>query len=114
MSNPPLAQADLQNTRYKGKRKTKDQLLVECINKPSMKAQPAALPRHMTPDKMIRIVSTEIRKTPELANCDMQSFIGACCAVFTLGLEPGNALGHAHTCSRLEMENPSQDNQMCS
>ena len=98
MSNPPLAQADLQKTQgTKVKEKTKDQLLVECINKPSMKAQlAAALPRHMTPDRMIRIVSTEIRKTPELANCDMQSFIGAVVQCSQLGLEPGNALGHAY------------------
>lgn len=98
MSNPPLAQADLQKTQStKVKEKTKDQLLVECINKPSMKAQlAAALPRHMTPDRMIRIVSTEIRKTPELANCDMQSFIGAVVQCSQLGLEPGNALGHAY------------------
>ncbi|HEK1799896.1 TPA: recombination protein RecT, partial [Proteus mirabilis] len=96
--NPPLAQADLQKTQgTKVKEKTKDQLLVECINKPSMKAQlAAALPRHMTPDRMIRIVSTEIRKTPELANCDMQSFIGAVVQCSQLGLEPGNALGHAY------------------
>ncbi|MBD3031512.1 recombination protein RecT [Proteus mirabilis] len=98
MSNPPLAQADLQKTQgTKVKEKTKDQLLVECINKPSMKAQlAAALPRHMTPDRMIRIVSTEIRKTPELANCDMQSFIGAVVQCSQLELEPGNALGHAY------------------
>ncbi|HEK0386156.1 TPA: recombination protein RecT [Proteus mirabilis] len=98
MSNPPLAQADLQKTQgTEVKEKTKDQMLVEFINKPSMKAQlAAALPRHMTPDRMIRIVTTEIRKTPALANCDMQSFIGAVVQCSQLGLEPGNALGHAY------------------
>lgn len=98
MSNPPLAQADLQKTQgTEVKEKTKDQMLVEFINKPSMKAQlAAALPRHMTPDRMIRIVSTEIRKTPELANCDIQSFVGAVVQCSQLGLEPGNALGHAY------------------
>ncbi|HAU5557858.1 TPA: recombinase RecT, partial [Proteus mirabilis] len=98
MSNPPLAQADLQKTQgTEVKTKTKDQQLIHFINQPSMKAQlAAALPRHMTPDRMIRIVTTEIRKTPALANCDMQSFIGAVVQCSQLGLEPGNALGHAY------------------
>ncbi|MBI6340444.1 recombination protein RecT [Proteus sp. PR00224] len=98
MSNPPLAQADLQKTQgTEVKTKTKDQQLIHFINQPSMKTQlAAALPRHMTPDRMIRIVTTEIRKTPALANCDMQSFIGAVVQCSQLGLEPGNALGHAY------------------
>ncbi|WP_336193369.1 recombination protein RecT [Providencia stuartii] len=98
MSNPPLAQSDLQKTQgTEVKVKTKDQQLIQFINQPSMKAQlAAALPRHMTPDRMIRIVTTEIRKTPALATCDMQSFVGAVVQCSQLGLEPGNALGHAY------------------
>ncbi|WP_340619296.1 recombination protein RecT [Xenorhabdus siamensis] len=99
MSNtPPLAQADLQKAQSQTKvATTKDQELIQFINKPSMKAQlAAALPRHIAPDRMIRIVTTEIRKTPALANCDMQSFIGAVVQCSQLGLEPGNALGHAY------------------
>ncbi|AOM39637.1 recombination protein RecT [Xenorhabdus hominickii] len=98
MNNPPLAQADLQKAQPQTKvATTKDQALIQFINKPSMKAQlAAALPNHMTPDRMIRIVTTEIRKTPALANCDMQSFVGAVVQCSQLGLEPGNALGHAY------------------
>ncbi|CDG95446.1 recombination and repair protein; Rac prophage [Xenorhabdus bovienii str. puntauvense] len=98
MNNPPLAQADLQKAQAQTKVvTTKDQALIQFINKPSMKAQlAAALPRHMTPDRMIRIVTTEIRKTPALASCDMQSFVGAVVQCSQLGLEPGNALGHAY------------------
>ncbi|WP_416778284.1 recombination protein RecT [Xenorhabdus budapestensis] len=99
MSNtPPLAQADLQKAQLQTKgTTTKDQALIQFINKPSMKAQlAAALPNHMTPDRMIRIVTTEIRKTPALANCDMQSFVGTVVQCSQLGLEPGNALGHAY------------------
>ncbi|MDE9545399.1 recombination protein RecT [Xenorhabdus bovienii] len=96
MNNPPLAQADLQKAQTKVVT-TKDQALIQFINKPSMKAQlAAALPRHMAPDRMIRIVTTEIRKTPALANCDMQSFVGAVVQCSQLGLEPGSALGHAY------------------
>ncbi|PHM22370.1 recombination protein RecT [Xenorhabdus ehlersii] len=98
MNNPPLAQADLQKAQPQTKvALTKEQTLIQFINKPKMKAQlAAALPNHMTPDRMIRIVTTEIRKTPSLANCDMQSFVGAVVQCSQLGLEPGNALGHAY------------------
>jgi recombination protein RecT len=97
-NSPPLAQADLQKAQTQTKvTVTKDQALIQFINKPSMKAQlAAALPNHMTPDRMIRIVTTEIRKTPALANCDMQSFVGAVVQCSQLGLEPGNSLGHAY------------------
>ncbi|MDC9598948.1 recombination protein RecT [Xenorhabdus anantnagensis] len=97
-NTPPLAQADLQKTQSQTKvAATKDQALIQFINKPSMKAQlAAALPRHMAPDRMIRIVTTEIRKTPALANCDMQSFVGAVVQCSQLGLEPGSALGHSY------------------
>lgn len=97
-NTPPLAQADLQKAQQQTKvATTKDQALIQFINKPSMKAQlAAALPKHIAPDRMIRIVTTEIRKTPALANCDMQSFIGAVVQCSQLGLEPGSALGHAY------------------
>lgn len=55
-----------------------------------------ALPRHLNADRMIRIAMTELRKTPKLAECDRASFIGAIIQASQLGLEPGNALGHAY------------------
>lgn len=64
---------------------------------PSMQAQiKAALPRHMTPERLARIVTTEIRKVPKLAECTPVSFFGAVIQCAQLGLEPGNALGHAY------------------
>jgi len=63
----------------------------------SMQAQiKAALPRHMTPERLARIVTTEIRKVPKLAECTPVSFFGAVIQCAQLGLEPGNALGHAY------------------
>lgn len=56
----------------------------------------AALPRHMTPDRMARIATTEMRKVPKLQQCDPMSFLGAVIQCSQLGLEPGNALGHAY------------------
>lgn len=55
----------------------------------------AALPTHMSAERMVRIVFTEIRKNPELASCDQMSFIGAVIQCAQLGLEPGSGLGHA-------------------
>lgn len=64
---------------------------------PSMQSQiKAALPRHMTPERLARIVTTEIRKVPKLAECTPVSFFGAVIQCAQLGLEPGNALGHAY------------------
>jgi len=56
----------------------------------------AALPRHMTPDRMARIVTTEVRKVPKLLTCNPKSLFGAVIQASQLGLEPGNALGHAY------------------
>lgn len=55
-----------------------------------------ALPRHMSPDRMLRIALTEIRKNPDLGACDPYSFLGAIIQCAQLGLEPGSGLGHAY------------------
>ncbi len=63
----------------------------------SVKQQIAlALPRHMTADRLARIALTEIRKVPKLAQADPVSLLGAVIQCAQLGLEPGNALGHAY------------------
>ncbi|SUB64025.1 P33 [Plesiomonas shigelloides] len=99
MSNqrPPIATADLQKAQSQPPAAKPEQNLINFINQPSMKSQiAAALPRHMAPERMIRIITTEIRKTPKLATCDVQSFIGAVVQCSQLGLEPGGGLGHAY------------------
>lgn len=55
-----------------------------------------ALPRHLTADRMTRIVMTELRKNKELARCSQESFFGAVLQAGQLGLEPGSALGHCY------------------
>ncbi|EBX3585175.1 recombination protein RecT, partial [Salmonella enterica subsp. enterica serovar Typhimurium] len=71
--------------------------VISFINQPSMKEQlAAALPRHMTAERMIRIATTEIRKVPALGDCDTMSFVSAIVQCSQLGLEPGGALGHAY------------------
>lgn len=56
----------------------------------------AALPRHLSADRMLRIALTEIRKNPDLASCEPMSFLGSVVQAAQLGLEPGSALGHAY------------------
>ena len=48
-----------------------------------------ALPRHITADRIARLVMTEIRKTPRLLDCTRESFFGALMTASALGLEPG-------------------------
>jgi recombination protein RecT len=56
----------------------------------------AALPQHMTSDRMARICTTEFRKTPALLKCNPKSLFGAVIQAAQLGLEPGSALGHCY------------------
>jgi recombination protein RecT len=48
-----------------------------------------ALPRHVTPERLARIVLTEIRRTPQLLECSRESLLGAILQSAQLGLEPG-------------------------
>lgn len=71
--------------------------LAHLMASPQVQAQlKAALPRHLTAERMARIATTEMRKVPKLAQCDPMSFLGAVIQCAQLGLEPGNALGHAY------------------
>ncbi len=56
----------------------------------------AALPKHLTADRLMRITITELRKNPKLQECDPVSLIGSLMLCGQLGLEPGGALGHAY------------------
>ena len=47
------------------------------------------LPAHLSGDRLARVVLTEVRKTPKLAQTDPNSFFGALLTVAALGLEPG-------------------------
>lgn len=55
----------------------------------------AALPSHMTPERMTRVALTCIRQNKALQKADPVSLIGAIVVAAQLGLEPGIA-GHAY------------------
>lgn len=54
-----------------------------------------ALPKHVTPDRMLRVLLTALSSTPKLAECTRESFLGAILQASQLGLEPNTPLGHA-------------------
>jgi recombination protein RecT len=56
----------------------------------------AALPKAITPERMMRIVLTAIRKQPELALCPPESFFGAVLTALQLGLEINTPQGQCY------------------
>lgn len=54
------------------------------------------VPRHLNPERMLRVMAQAVYKTPKLAECDPISLLGAMQACASLGLEPNTPLGHAY------------------
>jgi recombination protein RecT len=59
-----------------------------------------ALPKHMTPERMLRIVMTSIQKTPKLLECTRESLLASIMQAAQLGLEPDGVLGRAYLIPR--------------
>jgi recombination protein RecT len=56
----------------------KPRTVLDKIGGPNFMAQlSVALPKAMTPERLVRVVTTECRKTPALLNCNPESFLGA-------------------------------------
>lgn len=56
----------------------------------------AVLPKHMTPDRLMKTALGAIRNTPILQECTVTSLFGALVQSAALGLEPNTVLGHAY------------------
>ena len=56
----------------------------------------AALPKHMTPERLIRVVLTTISQTPMLQKCDVNTICGAVIQSSIMGLEPNSILAEAY------------------
>jgi recombination protein RecT len=56
----------------------------------------AVATKHLSPERMMRIVANAIRTTPKLQKCEPMSFLGALMQCAHLGLEPNTVLGHAY------------------
>ena len=72
---PPIAKAYLQKTQgNRAPAAVKNSDVISFINQPSMKEQlAAALPRHMTAERMIRIATFTLRAYRSRRNCCSQS-----------------------------------------
>jgi len=55
-----------------------------------------ALPKHLTPERIIQQAVTMVSRIPELRECTPQSFIGAIMQASILGFQPVNALGQCY------------------
>lgn len=60
------------------------------------KAVVDAMPRHLSPDRLLRVFAQAFRKTPKLAQCDPLSLLGAMISCASLGLEPNTPLGQCY------------------
>jgi recombination protein RecT len=65
--------------------------------KPQMRA---ALPKHLSPERMVRIITTTLRRTPRLLECTPVSLAGAIIQSCQLGLEPDGFLGEFYLTPR--------------
>lgn len=56
----------------------------------------AVLPKHVSPDRMLKIALGALRTTPKLMGCTVETLMGAVVQCSQLGLEPNTPLGHAY------------------
>lgn len=56
----------------------------------------SVLPKHLTPERMIRLALTTYQRTPDLKKCSLISIVGAVIQASELGLEINGILGHAY------------------
>lgn len=55
-----------------------------------------ALPKHCTPERMLRVAMTAIQRVPQLLECDPRTLVARVVEASQLGLEPDGVLGHAY------------------
>ena len=55
-----------------------------------------ALPKHITADRLLRVVMTQVQRTPALLECERTSLYAAVMTAAQLGLEPDGVLGHGY------------------
>lgn len=52
------------------------------------------LPKHLTPERFVRVAVTAMMRTPKLAECDQSSFFNAMLTLSQLGIEPDGRRAH--------------------
>lgn len=92
----PLVGELLERVANKKLTTTQRMTSVEQVMRACEKQMMAALPKHVTPDRMIRVAMNCIRKTPKLLECQPASLFSAITEAATYGWELGGVLGHAY------------------
>lgn len=82
-----------QNTQLTVKERTNNLRSLLEAGKDSLKQ---VLPKHMTPERMVKLTLVAASRTPKLLQCSPQSILQALMDAGELGLEPNTALGHAY------------------
>lgn len=54
------------------------------------------IPKHLNPERLMKVLLNSIYKTPALQDCTPSSLLQCALTSAELGLEPGGALGHAY------------------
>ena len=71
--------------------------VAQALNHPELRAKIGhALPRHISPDRMLRVIALACQKTPDLQKCELVTLMGAFLICASLGVEPNTPLGHAY------------------
>ena len=66
------------------------------VNEQAKNQLAAVAASHMKPERMMRLMANALRTTPQLAECEPLSLLGAMMTCASLGLEPNTVLGHAY------------------
>ena len=71
-----------------------DNSLLGLLKSPDVQRQLSLVAtKHLTAEKLMRLVTTEVKKTPALAECSIASVMACVMECARLGLQPGGALG---------------------
>lgn len=74
---------------------TRAQQLTKLFERSSSKLAQVA-PKHITPERMVRLLAASLSRVPKLAECDEGSLLIALMTATQLGLEPNTPLGHGY------------------
>jgi recombination protein RecT len=73
------------------------QTIMDLLNgKNARKRFTQILPKHMSPERMIRLCALSVNKTPQLMECTPMSLLGAFLSCAAFGFEPDTPLAHCH------------------
>lgn len=82
-------------TTTPAKQEDKPKNIKELLMSDAAKKQFAlALPKHMTPDRFVRVALTALNKTPKLADCTQSSLLACLLDCSQIGLEPDGRKAH--------------------